>query len=312
MREFSSSQIKKGVRSIGFGGDGATWGNYGLVWREADGVLADFGETKFSNANSFHFEAVGMTSPATWHRLTFYAITMRQGTNSVHLNVSSPGLGAGATAITGNGSDQAVFAKIAMPLAKGFSIGVLLSHETSQFDATADQNASYQIHYDTVWRPSGGLGIAWQPNKRLLFGVREMVNNDMEYRTDPAGTAHGEIRSGEFRLGSSIAPWKGAWLDLGGTSLIRSNANAATRSHFYHPNVGFEQTLPSQRVALRFGVDETSPTAGLTLKYRRLKLDAAYAHNMGRSRVGNLFGTGSNTLLFTFTVDYGPKLRRAP
>jgi hypothetical protein len=27
MREFSSSQIKKGVRAIGFGGDGATWGN---------------------------------------------------------------------------------------------------------------------------------------------------------------------------------------------------------------------------------------------------------------------------------------------
>lgn len=36
IREFSSGQIKKGVRSIGFGGDGATWGNYALVWRDAD------------------------------------------------------------------------------------------------------------------------------------------------------------------------------------------------------------------------------------------------------------------------------------
>jgi hypothetical protein len=26
--------------------------------------------------------------------------------------------------------------------------------------------------------------------------------------------------------------------------------------------------------------------------------------NMGRSRVGNLFGTRSNSILFTFTVDY--------
>lgn len=31
LREFASGQIKKGVRSIGMGGDGATWGNYSLV-----------------------------------------------------------------------------------------------------------------------------------------------------------------------------------------------------------------------------------------------------------------------------------------
>jgi hypothetical protein len=31
LREFASGQIKKGVRSIGFGGDGATGGNYALV-----------------------------------------------------------------------------------------------------------------------------------------------------------------------------------------------------------------------------------------------------------------------------------------
>ena len=31
LREFASGQVKKGVRSIGFGGDGATWGNYSLV-----------------------------------------------------------------------------------------------------------------------------------------------------------------------------------------------------------------------------------------------------------------------------------------
>lgn len=305
MREFSSSQIKKGVRAIGFGGDGATWGNYGLLWREADGALADYGETQFTSGNNFHFEAGGMTSPATWRRLTFYAITMAQEGNEIELSVKSPGLGNGETPITGNGSDLGIFGKISIPLGKGVSVGILVSRETSQFDATADTSPGNSVHFASVWRPSGGLGLAWQPNKRLLFGGREMVNNDMEYRTDPASTTHGEVRSSEFRLGTSIAPWKGAWVDLGGTSLIRSNAQAETHSHVYHPNLGFEEDLPDKDVALRFGLDETSPTAGLTLKYKRLKLDSAYVHNMGRSRVGNLFGTTSNTVLTTFTVDYG-------
>lgn len=305
MREFSSSQIKKGVRAIGFGGDGATWGNYGLLWREADGVLADYGKTQFTSGNEFYFEVGGMTSPATWHRLTFYAITMVQNGNGIHLNVESPGLGPNAQPITGNGSDLGIFGKIAMPLGKGVSVGILVSHETSQFDATADANPASNIHYDSEWRPSGGLGVAWQPNKRLLFGTREMVNNDMEYRTDPAGTTHGEVRSTEFRLGASIAPWRGAWVDMGGTSLIRSNAQTETHGHFYHPNLGFEQDIPDKHLALRFGLDETSPTAGLTLKHKRLKLDTAYVEDMGLSRVGNLFGTHSNSFLMTFTVDYG-------
>lgn len=307
MREFSSSQIKKGVRAIGFGGDGATWGNYGLLWREADGILADYGETQFTNGNEFHFEAGGMTSPAVWRRLTFYGIVMAQQGNDIHLKIQSPGLGSGAQPITGNGSDLGIFGKIAMPLGKGVSVGILVSHETSQFDATADATPGNNIHYKSEWRPSGGLGVAWQPNKRLLFGAREMVNNDMEYRTDAAGTTHGEIRSTEFRLGTAIAPWKGAWVDMGGTSLIRSNAQAATHGHFYHPNLGFEQDLPDKHLALRFGLDETSPTAGLSLKCKRLKLDTAYVDNMGRARTGNLFGTHSNSVLMTFTVDYGAR-----
>ncbi len=307
MREFSSSQIKKGVRAIGFGGDGATWGNYGLLWHEADGALADYGETQFTNGNEFHFEAGGMTSPTTWRRLTFYGITMVQNGNDIHLKVQSPGLGSGAQPVTGNGSDLGIFGKIAMPLGMGVSVGILVSHETSQFDATVDTNPAHEIHYASEWRPSGGLGVAWQPKKRLLFGAREMVNNDMEYRTDPAGTTHGEVRSTEFRLGTSIETWKGAWVDLGGTSLIRSNAQAATHGHNYHPNLGFEQDLPDTSLALRLGLDETSPTAGLSLKCKRLKLDTAYVNNMGRSRAGNLFGTHSNSLLMTFTFGYGEK-----
>ena len=50
MRDFSSGQIKKGVRSIGFGGDGATWGNYGLVWRDAGTALVDYGDTSYTVA----------------------------------------------------------------------------------------------------------------------------------------------------------------------------------------------------------------------------------------------------------------------
>ena len=48
MRDFSSGQIKKGVRSIGFGGDGATWGNYGLVWQDANTAVLDYGDTRFT------------------------------------------------------------------------------------------------------------------------------------------------------------------------------------------------------------------------------------------------------------------------
>lgn len=305
MREFSSGQIKKGVRSIGFGGDGATWGNYGLVWLDASTVLVDYADTHYTDGNDFHFEAVGLTSPALWHHLTIYVIAMFQGTNDVRLNVKSTGLGPGAVPVIGTGSDNAVFAKIAMPLGKGVSVGVLLSHETSQFDATAQANTPQTVHYQTAWRPSGGFGVAWQPNKKLLFGFRGLLNNDLERRIDPVTVAQGMAHVAEFRLGGSIAPWKGALVDVGGTRLERRNALAATDIIVYHPNLGFEQALLDKHLTLRFGVDETSPTAGLSLKFSRLKLDAAYVDNMARSRVGDLFGTSSRSFLLTFTVDYG-------
>ncbi len=305
IREFSSGQIKKGVRSIGFGGDGATWGNYGLVWRDADTVLVDYGDTHYTNGNDFHFEAVGLTSPPLWHRLAIYVIGMVQGTNQVHFNAKSPALGPAPVPVIGNGSDQAIFSKIAMPLGKGVSLGVLLSYETSQFNATAGPNPNQLVHYETKWRPSGGFGLAWQPRKRMLFGFRGLFNNDLERRTDSAGTAEGMARVAEYRLGSSLSPWKGAWVDVGATRYQRRNAVNATHTFFYHPNLGFEQTLLQQHLTLRFGQDETSPTAGLSLKASRFKLDAAYVNKMARSRVGNLFGVNSNSFLVTFTIDYG-------
>ena len=312
IREFSSGQIKKGVRSIGFGGDGATWGNYALVWVDAGTALVDYGDTHYTNGNDFHFEAVGGTSPALWHKLAIYVIAMFQDTNDVRFNAKSPGLGTNSVPLIGNGSDHALFAKIALPLGKGVSVGVLLSRETSQFDARAQSNPSQVVHYQTEWRPSGGFGVAWQPTRKLLFGFRGLLNNDLERRIDPAGLTEGKAHSAEFRLGGSISPWTGAVVDVGGTRLERRNGLAGTDTVIYHPNLGFDQALREGRVALRFGLDETSPTAGFSLKYSRYKLDAAYVHNMAESRVRNLFGANSNSVLFTFTVGYLSAKRKGP
>jgi hypothetical protein len=308
MREFSSGQIKKGVRSIGFGGDGATWGNYALVWRDADTGLVDYGDTHYTNGNDFHFAAVGVTSPLLWHNLAIYVIAMFQETNDVRFSLKSPGLGPGPISVIGKGSNNAIFSKIAMPLGKGFSVGGLLSGETSHFDATAAANAQQSVRFQTEWRPSGGFGVAWQPRKTMLFGFRGLLNYDLEHRIDPSGGTQGIAHTAEYRLGGSISPWKGAWVDLGGTRRGSSNALAARHTLFYHPNLGFEQTLLDTRLALRFGLDETSPTAGLSLKFaHRYKLDAAYVGNMAKSRVGNLFGDTSRSFLVTFTIDYAAK-----
>src|SRR5579863_6115462 len=74
LREFASGQIKKGVRSIGMGGDGATWGNYALVYRDSSTALLDIGATHYPNGNNFSFTAVGVTLPPLKNGLTIYAI----------------------------------------------------------------------------------------------------------------------------------------------------------------------------------------------------------------------------------------------
>ncbi len=309
MRDFSSGQIKKGVRSIGFGGDGATWGNYGLVWKDAGTALVDYGNTSYTNGNDFQFAALGATTPALWHDLAIYLIAMTQSTNDIQFKLKSPGLGPGPTPVVGHGADEALFSKIAMPLGHGVSVGVLLANETSHFDASSIAAPANTVRYQTYWRPSGGFGVAWQPDKRLLFGFRALFSNDLERRTDATGTTEGLARSVELRLGGSVSPWEGALIDLGGTRLQRSNAIAGTHTVTYEPNIGFEQALLSRRLTLRFGVDETSPTAGLSVKIPPFNLDVAYVRNMARARQGELFGVESNSILATFTLDYGALLR---
>ena len=310
MRDLSSGQIKKGVRSIGFGGDGATWGNYGLVWRDAGGALVDYGDTSYSNGNDLHFEALGATTPPLWHDLAIYLIAMTQSTNDLEMKLKSPGLGPTATAVSGHGTDDALFSKIALPLGHGVSAGVLLSYEVSHFDGNAVAAPVEEVRYQTRWRPSGGFGIAWQPDKKLMFGFRALLNNDLEQRIDPAGISEGLARSVEVRLGGSVAPWEGALVDVGGTRLEKHNAIAATHTISHEPNIGFEQSLLARRLTLRVGVDETSPTAGLSAKFPPFNLDVAYVRNMARSRVGELFGTRANSILATFTLDYD-SLRRS-
>ncbi len=304
MREFSSGQIKKGVRSIGFGGDGATWGNYGLVWKDAGTALADYGNTDYTNGNDFQFEAVGFTSPALWHDMVVYVVAMDGQSNKVNFNDKSPGLGSAAVPVEGSGKDRALFTKIAMPLGQGFSAGVLLSYEKSDFQAADAANANQSVSYKTLWRPSGGYGVTWQPSSTILLGFRALFNNDLEQRTDSTGLAQGSAHSSEYRLGGSFVPWDGALFDIGATRLERNRSLDAFHAIAYHPNLGFEQKLPSSAVTVRMGLDETSPTLGLSYKFTPFNLDVAYVKDMSYARVGDLFGTASNSLVMTLTAHY--------
>jgi hypothetical protein len=56
----------------------------------------------------------------------------------------------------------------------------------------------------------------------------------------------------------------------------------------------------------RFGLDETSPTAGFTYRFSPFKLDFAYVRDLAKARVGDLFGTTSNSYLATLTFDFVP------
>ncbi len=308
LREFASGQIKKGVRAIGFGGDGATWGNYGLVWREAGGALLDGGMTAYPGGNDFSFAAVGFTSPPLWRDLVVYAIALSQTASGVHLALNAPRLG--TRAMVGDGGNQAVFVKVAMPLPHHFSIGVLLSYEVSHFDAVAVDEPAAFLRYQTRWRPSGGFGVAWQPIERLLVGVRAILNHDEERRLAPLAVDEGLARSYELRAGASFSPWRGALLDAGVTVLERANAIAGTDAWKVRPNVGFEQAFLERHLVVRAGLDEESPGAGFSVRWPPLSLDVAYIYNLGSARVGTLFGDRSSSVLATLTLDYRALMKK--
>src|SRR5262249_46269642 len=140
---------------------------------------------------------------------------------------------------------------------------------------------------------------------KMLFGFRALINNDLERRIIPQNVSEGMARTQEYRLGGSISPWRNAWIDAGVTRLDKRNELAEAHVVMYHPNLGFEQGLLNKHLALRFGVDEVSPAAGFTVRYDPFKVDAVYVHNLAKDRVGPVFGTESNSVLVTFTFDYG-------
>jgi hypothetical protein len=308
LREFASSQIKKGVRTIGFGGDGATSGNYALVYRDEGTALIDAGGTVFTNGNAFTFTAVGATTPALWEGLTLYAIALGQQASAVSLSVASPALGSTPVPVVGAGMNQGLFLKAAMPLSHGFSVGLLLSYEHSAFDVST---GLYSVHYETQWRPSGGFGVTWQPIDRLLFGVRAILNHDWETRTDVAGTKGGQYRSYEGRLGGAVKLWEGGLADAGFTVLDRSNGLSGKHTTTIAPNVGFEQAFWQRKLVLRAGLDEASWAAGVGSKLGPVNLDLAYVFNLGSARIGPLFGVSSHSVLLTTTLDYTWFFKRA-
>jgi hypothetical protein len=206
--------------------------------------------------------------------------------------------------VHGDGSNQALFIKAAMPLGRGFAVGLLLSYERSLFDAVSDSSNGY-VRYQTLWIPSGGFGVTWQINKRILLGVRALFNTDKERRMDSKGTAQGINLSQEYRAGISVGLWKGALIDVGGNVRYRKSQIANTHSLNVEPNIGFEQTLWKNHFALRAGLDESSYTGGFRIRFEPIIFDAAYVYNLGYARLGNLFGTSSNSAIATLALDYG-------
>jgi hypothetical protein len=312
MREFASGQIKKGVRSIGFGGDGATWGNYGLVYREHDTAVIDAGVTAYTNGNLFQFTAVGVTTPTLWRGMAIYVLGMAQTATGIRVGLHDPWFGPMTLATHGDGGDELLAVRVSMPLGRGFSIGLQLTYEISHFDAVLDADRR-SLRYQTSWLPSGGLGIAWAPGKRWLVGTRVILNHDWEHRIDDGGVSSGLNRNYEFRLGASVSPWAGGLFDLGGTVLDRANAIAGSETVVGGLNVGFEQAFWKRAVVIRGGVDECqigwgidcTATAGLSFKGGPIKLDFAYLYDLGRTRIGTLFGEHSHSVLATLTFDFG-------
>jgi hypothetical protein len=310
LREFASGQIKKGVRSIGMGGDGATWGNYSLVYRDSSTALLDIGASVYPNGNQFSFTAVGVTLPPFKNGLTLYTIALSQYAAGISTTLKYPGSGGMPDPVHGNGNNQAVFLKAAMPLGKGFSGGILLSYERSQFNANSDEIAGQFVNYQTRWVPSGGFGITFQPSKRVLVGFRALFNNDIENQTDNVGSRSGKNNTQEYRLGISFGLWQGALLDIGGNVRHRSNELYNTEGTAVEPNLGFEQSLWRRHFVFRLGLDETSGTGGITLRFSPIVVDIAYVRNLAAARLAGIFGTNSNSILTTVVFDFGNFKRR--
>ena len=303
LREFSSSQIKKGVRALGMGGNGATVGNYALVYRDAGGAIADYGITHFSDSgNDLHFVAAGFTTPRFWGDSAFYLVAMSSWGSGLRMHLASPAFAGGAD-FRAEASDQAVFAKFAKRLRHGFALGGLFGWERSALSGVADGGAG-ALTYTTVWLPSGGLGASWEPNRFLLAGVRALLSNDWETRRDAMGSTSGWLRSWEFRGGVAVRPLRGTIVDAGYVGLWRGSGVDGTQSFTHAFVLGIEQLLIADRLWVRAGWNESAPTAGVSVRIRPFKLDVAYVHDLGVERSKAAFGHTDDAVIATLTYDY--------
>ena len=303
LRELASGQIKKGVRAIAMGGDGATVGNYSLVYNDAGTALLDYGVVRYSDTgNTMTFTAVGFTTPKFWGGAALYLIALSQHATDLRVWSETPP-SASKPPSSGDGSNQAVFLKFAKPVTRTLSVGILLSYELSQMTLLPDGGAA-PIRYETSWRPSGGAGLTWKPTRWLLVGTRVILGHDEETRTQGNTSKSGFLRSYEYRLGASLMLWPGGVLDGGAVVLERNNGLEGTETVTPGPTVGIEQALAPKKVWIRAGLDETTWGGGMSAKLGPFKLDLAYLHNMAAARTGDVFGKKNVAFFGTLNYDY--------
>lgn len=309
LREFAGGQVKKGVRTIGMGGDGATTGNYALVYKDAGGAIFDEGVVRFSDtANFFSFSAVGFTTPTFWDDAAFYVIALSQhapNTRVWTLTAPSPN----KPPSTGNLSDASMFVKFAKPLTPTLSIGFMGAFELSDALLVPDNGAA-PIRFTTSYRPSGGAGLHWHPDDHWQVGARVILNHDVETRTQGAASKSGLLRSYEYRLGAAYSPWAGTLFDVGAAALDRSNGLEGTSTFDVHPTIGAEQALVKKRVWIRGGLDETTWTAGMSVTFGAFKIDLAYLRNLAAARTGDVFGQRNVSFIGTLGFDYEKALSK--
>lgn len=303
LREFAGGQVKKGVRTIGMGGDGATTGNYALVYKDAGGALFDEGVAHFlDTGNTFTFSAVGFTTPTFWDDAAFYVIALGQTGNGIRVwDFTAPS--GSRPPSSGNLSDTSVFIKFAKPITRTLSIGLMGAYELSQASLVPDAGGP-PIRFVTSYLPSGGLGLHWHPDERFQLGVRVILNHDQETRAQGNAVTTGLLRSYEYRLGGAYVPWKGALVDVGAVALDRSDDVAHTSTFVVNPTIGVEQAIVHKRVWARAGLDETTWTTGMSVAVRPFKIDLAYLYNLAAARTGDVFGQRNTSLIATIGFDY--------
>ncbi|MGZ3427899.1 MAG: hypothetical protein ACXVCV_14690, partial [Polyangia bacterium] len=54
----------------------------------------------------------------------------------------------------------------------------------------------------------------------------------------------------------------------------------------------------------QFGFGDCTVTAGFSVKRAPVNLDVAYLYDLGKERIGTLFGEHSHSVLATLTLDY--------